>query len=211
MTRNRGFTLLEILVALFIFTILSLILTGALHNVLNAVSGTEGKAERLRQLQIALLMMSRDVSQAINRPVLNASGKMEAAFIGAADGFAFTQAGIAFTETMHSGLQRKAYRVQEEKLERLTWAVLDQAPTTKPHQRVILTDATDVHFQYLDKKGLFSDEWPLANDQSQPLPRAVRVYLTIAKWGSMSQLYVIAAQGIQQQPAKPESQEEKPL
>jgi type II secretion system protein J len=70
MVRRAGFTLLEILIALFIFTIVSMILVSALHNVLNNQAATEKKAHQLAKLQIAMLLMSRDIEQTIrtNKP-----------------------------------------------------------------------------------------------------------------------------------------------
>lgn len=40
----NGFTLLEVLIALFVFTILSVMLMSALHNIINYVAGTEKSA-----------------------------------------------------------------------------------------------------------------------------------------------------------------------
>lgn len=194
--RMKGFTLLEILIALFIFSILSLMLVSGLRTVINAQSGTEQKAQQLRKVQIALLMMSRDIEQAVSRPVMNASGKEEAAFIGKPRTFIFTHAGFANPTgaLARSTLQRAGYLWNEESLYRETWQVLDQAPQSKVHRRSLLTNVTEAHFQYLDKNGRYRDNWPLEGENDQPLPRAVKVYLTLAQWGTMSQVYLIAAQ-----------------
>ena len=124
--KTAGFTLLEILIALFIFTILSLILAAALHNVIDVSVGTARNAERLRTTQIALLMMSRDIEQVVNRPVLDATGKEEAAFIGKPTYFTLTRAGFANPTgiALQSTLQRTGYYWQQDSLWRNTWAVL---------------------------------------------------------------------------------------
>lgn len=209
---TEGFTLLEILIALFIFTILSTIMAAALRSVINSQSGTEKKAERLRQLQMAVLMLSRDIEQAVNRPILSALGKEEAAFIGTPRNFIFTHAGFANLTSYHarSTLQRTEYSWNEDTLSRLTWPVLDQAPQTKAHTKQLLTNVSDVHFEYLTNSGRFSDHWPLDNDDSQPLPRAIRIYVTISQWGKLSQLYIIAAQSSKNvQLTKPEPTDDK--
>ena len=120
----RGFTLLEILIALFIFSIISLMLVVALRTVINAQSGTEGKAEHLRTLQMALLIMSRDIEQAVDRPIVNANGKEEAAFIGKPTSFQFTHGGFAnpYGSLAHSTLQRTGYSWDKNILSRLTLA-----------------------------------------------------------------------------------------
>ncbi len=196
---NKGFTLLEILIALFIFTVISMILVSSLRSVMDSVSLTENKADRLRRLQIALLVMSRDIEQAINRPVMNTSGKVEAAFVGTEHGFTFTHTGFANPThaLVRSNMQRTAYQWQDEAMSRITWDVLDQAPKSQSHARSILTGVTEEHFEYLDKNGRFYNEWPLHGQDrqdSQPLPRAVRVYLTLANEGTLTQLYVIPVQ-----------------
>lgn len=210
---QRGFTLMEILIALFIFTILSFLMVAALRTVINAQSGSEDKAERLRRLQMALLIMSRDIEQTVDRPVVNSSGKEEVAFIGGPKGFELTHAGFANPTGVlaRSTLQRTGYSWNEDTLYRLTWPVLDQTPETKMSKRRLLTDVVEAHFQYLDKEGRFRDAWPLESDTKQPLPRAIRVYLTIAQWGQMSQLYLIPAQSTKNIQLPPKKDEKRQL
>ena len=191
-----GFTLLEILIALFIFSIISMILVGALRRVIDAQAGTEQHAARLRQLQFAFLILSRNLEQMVNRPVLNASGQEEPAFLGTPTRFVFTHGGFAnVTNTsIHSTLERTAYVWTDSALWRLTWEAIDQAPASLPHWRKILTDVSFARFQYLDQEGHFVDHWPIEEDINQFLPRAVRVQFTFSKWGKISQLYVIPIQ-----------------
>src|SRR5579862_9001716 len=96
MNKNKhGFTLLEILIALFIFSIVSMIMVGALHTVFNSQSTTAKHAAALTKLQIAFLLMSHDLEQTINRPITNAKGIVEAPFVGTHDTVTFTHAGAA--------------------------------------------------------------------------------------------------------------------
>jgi general secretion pathway protein J len=192
--KAAGFTLLEILIALFIFTVLSMMLASTLHNVINLQSHVEANATRLRKLQIGLLIFSRDIQQAVNRPVLNSFGKEENAFIGTPQSFTFTHAGVATQAGDSTGagiqstLQRTRYMWSSHVLWRMTWETLDQTPESRPHSRSLLADVTDVHFQYLDKEGHFLNRW----QEKQQLPRAIRLFLTISNWGKLSQLYVIS-------------------
>lgn len=205
---NRGFTLLEILIALFIFSILSVMLASALRVVINAQAGSEKSAERLRQLQMALLVFSRDVEQTVNRPIVDAAGKEEMAFLGSPRSFTFTRAGFANPAgaVLRSSLQRSRYYWDEDALWRMSWKALDQPPQSQPVFRRLLSDVTEARFQYLDKDGRFHDQWPLEGESDQPLPRAVRISLTLSSWGKMSQLYVISAQSSKAQPAPPAPQ-----
>ena len=195
--KKSGFTLLEILIALFIFSIVSLILAGALRTVINAQSGTAKNAERLRQTQVALMMFSRDVEQALNRPILNSAGKEEPAFMGDKNSVSFTHTGAANPEgtALRSSLSRSGYVWHDNALYRVTWNALDLPPDAKPHERKLLEGVSELTFQYLDGEHHFQNDWPSSSGKSaDPLPRAVKMELTISHWGKMSQLYVIPAE-----------------
>lgn len=200
--RERGFTLLEILIALFIFSIVSLMLAGGLRTVIDAQSRTEAKAERLRSLQMVLLILSRDLEQAVNRPITNAVGKEEAAFIGGPQSVVFTHTGQANPTGMlaRSSLQRSEYRFSEQVLWRRTWPALDQASQTTAHNRQMLAVSSG-SFKYLDKEGRYHDEWSASGNDEAPLPRAVKVTLTLPQWGSISQLYVLPVELAKSAPA----------
>jgi general secretion pathway protein J len=196
--KSSGFTLLEILIALFIFAILALLLSSALHNVIGIQSRTEQNADRLHDTQIALLMMSRDITQAINRPVFTAGGGQEAAFVGKPTSFTFTHAGVsnANGKVLRSTLQRVRYFIDGTTLWRYTWAALDQAPQSAPLKRALLTNIESASFEYLDSKKVFRHEWPAQDGTRELLPRAVRINFVIKGWGKLSQLYVIPAEPV---------------
>ncbi|MFZ2315921.1 MAG: type II secretion system minor pseudopilin GspJ, partial [Gammaproteobacteria bacterium] len=206
---TKGFTLLEILIALFIFTILSMILVSALHNIIGISSRTERNAEQLRKLQMTLLMVSRDVEQTVDRPIINADGKEEEAFIGTPRGFTLTHTGLANPSgLLRSTLQRTGYQWRDQALWRITWPVVDQAPQTKAHERRLL-GVEKMSFEYLDKNGRFQPNWPAIGQGQEVLPKAVRVTLTITTWGNLSQLYIIPAQSLKAEMNAPTQKESK--
>lgn len=210
--KNNGFTLLEILIALFIFSILSLMMAGALHTVINAQSGAERSAARIREMQLAFVRMGRDIEQIVNRPVKNANDQDASAFYGTPRGFAFTHSGMSGEGGLHQVLQRAQYIVGKEGLWRMAWDVLDQtAKSPALSQRKVLNDVTSARFEYLDEKAVFHKEWPV-NNSGQILPRAVRITLTIQDWGTIQQTYVIPAETPKAAGTKPAATpgEEKP-
>lgn len=196
-SRPRGFTLLEILIALFIFTIVAVIMTRALHTVLNSQDATEKHAARLTELQIATLLLSLDLEQTIDRPVINAKGTLEPSFSGDHSHIVFTHGGLADPtgQAQRSTLQRTAYFIENKNFIRQVWPVLDQVQTTKPLRRNLLTSVHQGYFEFLDDKNVFHNSWPPSEQtKSQPPPRAVRITLTLTDWGKITQTYVIAGQ-----------------
>lgn len=190
-----GFTLLEILIALLIFTIVSVIMTQALHTVFTSQSRTEERAAALARLQIAMLLISRDIEQTINRPVSNAAGVSEG-LIGSTHALTFTHTGFTnpLAAEQRSTLQRVRYQLSDGNLVRLTWPVLDQTTSTIPTQRKLLSGVVDLVFTYLDEQGHFEQNWNAGGQNIASLPRAVRITLTLKNWGTLSQLYLIPGQ-----------------
>lgn len=196
--KQFGFTLIEILIALFIFTIVSIILVTALHNIFNYQAETEKQAERLNKLQFALLFISHDIEQIINRPILNSDGAEEGALIGARQSLVLTHAGFSNPlGTLHrSTLQRSGYVLKDGNLIRETWDSIDQGANAPVHSRKLLDDVTDLQFEYLNDKMKFQTTWRVEG-QTQPntaLPRAIRISLTLKKWGKLTQLYLMPGQ-----------------
>lgn len=196
--KTSGFTLLEIIIALFIFSIVSIIMSSALHNTLNHQAAMEKNSERLSKLQIALLMMSRDIEQTIYRPIANAAGTSEG-YTGTPQVVTFVHTGLSnpLGQARRSTLQRVRYQFSEHRLVRETWLVLDPAKNNTPQSRTLLDDVTDLSFEYLDSKGHFQKVWPPLEQQSALLPRAVRVTLVMKNWGKIHQIYVIVGQPLE--------------
>jgi general secretion pathway protein J len=196
MLRNKGFTLLEILIALFVFSIISLIMVSALHTALNTQTVTEKNAERFSQLEITFNLVSRDMEQIIDRPIVNAKGSTEAALIGTSTDISFTHAGLAnpFGELTRSTLQRTHYFLSKSTLIRESWPELDRTTKTISSQRELVNDIVDLRFQYLDQEGKFQHVWPPQGQTQVSMPKAIRIELTFKNHDKMSQLYLIPGQ-----------------
>ena len=203
LNNQRGFTLLEIIVALFIFSLVSVIAVTGLHSVLSSQSAAEKKAERLASLQTALLLLSRDVSQTINRPATNPSGQPDG-FIGTDKMMIFTHAGFDNPDgqLQRSTLQRIQYQYTHDTLTRSTLPVLDLVVAIKPDSRELLDQISALRFEYLDHKNHFQTRWPPPDQPSALLPLAVRITMTLRDWGTLQQLYLIAGQPLEK-PGQP--------
>ena len=82
-TRMRGFTLIEILVALAIFALMAVMLFGGFIAVSNQVDWSRARAARLQQIQTAMLYLARDFSQLQPRPVRSELGDFKEAALSA--------------------------------------------------------------------------------------------------------------------------------
>lgn len=189
---QTGFTLIEILISLFIFTILSLIMAHAMHTVFTTQTRTHENAETLAALQFALSLFSQDIQQAVDRPIINAKSTSENAFLGSATQVTFTRAGWANPDGQfaRSTLQRTGYLFEKNNFTRQTWPALDQTEKTLVNQRILLSNIEDLHFEYLDMQNHFQTTWP-ADLTKKGLPKGIKLFITLKNGGSINQFYVI--------------------
>ena len=186
-TYSRGFTLLELLISLVIFSLIAAMAYSGLNNVLIARSQTEAKVQQLYKLQMALTMMERDVEQVVDRPIRDEYGDEKPAFVGNEYGdylLEFTHTGwLNPLSSPRSNLQRVAYSIKEEKLIRTIWYALDRAQDSEHFDTVLLDDVKNLEFhgemqrafgeylddvknlefRYLDPNGEWQRSWPPQN------------------------------------------------
>ncbi len=196
MRKSAGFTLLEILVALFIFTIVSMLLMGGLHTVMTAAQRVEVSAEEIANLQMAFLRLSRDIEVTLNRPITNEHGKVEWSLQGDTIHFDVTHAGVGMAADYEpvSTIERTRYAFHDGQLTRATYPVLDRIPKKEPQEEALLTGLKAVRFDYIDAKGQLQQKWPVPGKNPKQVPRGVKITVTYSMRGSVSQTYVIAAQ-----------------
>lgn len=167
----RGFTLLEIMVALAVFAVLSVMAISIFSTILSNRDHINNRLAELGQLQMAIVMLERDVNQIIDRPIIGSFGNAEHALQADGSTITFTRAGFInpMGAMQRSTLQRVSYHLSGKNLVRTTWDVLDQAPNSKGSERIILPNVSQLSFQFIDKIGKLHDGWPPA---STPSPAA---------------------------------------
>ena len=217
--RQRGFTLLEVLVAIAIFAMISAMAYSGLANVLRANEHIEKERAAWRELALLYLRMEEDISQMRPRTIRTAYGvtslpalqaqPTDSRALGAPE-IEFTRGGIFLpvldeTQTpqtpsqvkrpVRSDLQRVAYRLNEGVLSRLTWPDLDRSPASQPRETVVLKDVTEFQLRYYVPKAGWVDSWPMIGTNKPPnltdLPSGVEVRLVLKSRGEFKRLFLI--------------------
>jgi len=180
-----------------IFVLLAVMSYGGLRTVLNAQESFDHHSDRLSDLQMVFVLLTRDIEQAINRPVRDTYGDPVAALLGDLDGIELTRAGWRNPGgLLRSQLQRVAWRLVDRQLSRASWAVLDRGPDTTVVESVMLDDVTSISFRYLSAQGEWSSEWPLPDQKfkDQALPQAVEIKFELEDWGDVTRLFRITTE-----------------
>jgi general secretion pathway protein J len=194
---NRGFTLLELLVAVAIFAIIAALAYGSLNALTAQRDQSDRVLDRLAELQRGIGILSRDFQQIRGRPVSGPYGGEPLPALLALDGeFAvqLTRGGVRNPlQRPRSTLERVAYRVEEDGLVRYRWPVLDQAQDSKPLRTVLLRDVERLELRFLAEDGQWVQDWPPPDTGAglplYDIPRAVEVGLDLADWGRITRLY----------------------
>jgi general secretion pathway protein J len=198
---SRGFTLIEIMVAVAIFAVMSVIAWSALGRSLSNAEMLTERMDRLQAIQRTIRYLSADLAQASPRPVRNELGDtMLPAMLSSLSGdFALelTHGGWGNPAGLpRSTQQRSAYRIEDGELVRYHWNVLDRTYSNEPVATVLLDEVSSLLFRFYDDNGEVSEVWPPSGAVGvagiRMRPRAVELILTLEDEGEITRLLEIS-------------------
>ena len=142
---GTGFTLLELVVVMAIFAVLSVMAYGGLANILTARTQVAQSLERTAALQKGYLRLRNDFQQLRARPARDNYGTPQPALQADRGVVEFTRGGWRNPLALpRSALERVAYRLEDGRLLRSSWRVLDRATNSEPVEVAVLDQVEDV-------------------------------------------------------------------
>jgi len=196
---QNGFTLLELLIAISIFSALSVMAYGGLKTVLDNKAANEVIANRIAASQLVMLRLGNDFRQTVNRSVRDGFGAAVATMLTQEVGnseLEWTRAGYSNPANLkRSNLQRVAYKLDENKLIRVTWPVLDRAQGAENSEIIMLSEIESLEWRFNDQANNWESNWPpaavVAANGMDSLPRAVELTITFSDLGVFRRLFLI--------------------
>jgi general secretion pathway protein J len=200
MRAKRGFTLVELLVALFITAILFAIGYGAINQAIDNREALLSRQKRLVDVQRTFRTFVQDFAQLAPRPARDALGAKEPALkSGAPNGVlvTLTRAGWANPAgVQRPSLQRVSYTLAEGRLRREALPVLDAAAGVTPRGRELLDGVKTLTLRYW-VDGTWVAAWPPPNGMTvtqaeRARPLAVEITLDLDDWGKLLRIVEVA-------------------
>ena len=208
--RQQGFTLLEVLVAIAVFAMLSLSANQVLNNVMRSDAQSKEHNQRLQAIQRTMIMMDNDFRQIVARKYRVDAEKPSDKILqvgeylldSSSEGIMFVRGGWQNPQAMfpRGDITRVGYRIIDDKLERLWFRYPDTVVGAKPLVRVLLTGVTDLKFEfYYDKQ--WHNKWDKANS----LPLGIKVMMTLKNLGEIERIYLLPASALTTNETEPEA------
>jgi general secretion pathway protein J len=173
--RTRGFTLIELMSALLILSLLALMSFRGLGAVLDSRDHVRQETEKWRRVSVFFARFQRDVQLSAPRPILAGAGRLEFSRLAAADGI--------------DAPRRVGYRLNESReIELLLWPTLDAAPDLEPTIYPLLSAVAKFQLEYLGSDLAWGSAWP-RTERDPPLPQAVRLRVVLASGEELMRVF----------------------
>ncbi|MFK0089233.1 type II secretion system minor pseudopilin GspJ [Pseudomonas sp. NPDC090755] len=188
---QRGFTLLEVLIAMALFSLLGLACYQLLERVLHSEQRIAVHETRLREVQRALGIFERDLTQAIAYPLSDAPSRQ--ALIGQTDNMRLVRGGwsnplqqrrsevLEVSHSWHDGTWLRQYRSLPGR----------ELQTPQAHLQRLLEGIRLKRLRYIDGKGRIHDAWPVVSSPLS-LPQAVVLELDVPGFPDLRRVILLS-------------------
>lgn len=190
---QAGFTLVEVVVALVIFALISVTCFRGLMFILDYVERDRAYYQDQSQLQRAWSILLQDFLHMRPRTDRDRLGGVTRAYQTDFGDYLLimTRGGMPSITGSESGLQRIAYSVDEEgQFLRWTWPGIDLYDDVEPTSQVLFSGVSSVQFQQLNSSNEYEPNWPPLNEQTaaDALPRMIKLVLQMQDGSEVERL-----------------------
>lgn len=190
----RGFTLLEVLVAITIFSIMSIVALTGIKSIMDSQALTDEVVNRIKLLQKTFFYLEQDIRFTVERNIRNEFGDPVPALVASntgTQGLAMTRMGVSNPQGLQrSSLIRVRYLIKDNTLVRSRYRVLDGASDTDILNRKLINQLEELEFRFLQANNEWTDNWPPINPIANQtvLPRAIEIVISHETMGKITRI-----------------------
>lgn len=176
--RIEGFTLVEIMVAISVFAIISVASYASINGVLNARDVIEEKQARLLSLQRVHSLLKNDFRYAVKRAIRDEFGDLQNPML-IENGDNLLSLTTLYPDQNNQGkLSRVEWTLQDNILWRNEYLVLDRSVEAKKNARSVMENIEEVtiyHYVFEDDRVQRKTNW----DDEDSLPLAIEIEVSL--------------------------------
>jgi general secretion pathway protein J len=190
-THESGFTLVELMISLFIFGMLAAAGVGLLSYSTQAQAVTAQRLEDVAAERRLTAILTNDLAQAVPRVSRDLTGALEPAFRGGQGPvlLRYVRAGLSNSaEANRSGIQRVEWRIDKGQLFRTSRSLVDGAAEADP---IIMADNVERVALRFRNEGNWQSDW--APSDPFELPEAVELIITHKGGAPLTRLFLTGA------------------
>jgi len=194
--KKTGFTLLEVIIAIALFSMISLSSFTIFNTVIKSDESSKTRTARINELQRGFLLIERDLLQIAKRSVrLNGEAPTNDFLHTDSNSFSNSENTLAFVRhgwtnpglmLPRSSMQSVAYQLNEETFERLHFNFVDAVQGQEPKVRKLISNVEALSFEFF-----YDDEWQ-SKIKDKVLPQAIAVELTTKDYGLLRKVFLVA-------------------
>ena len=161
LNKNKGFTLIEVLVSIVILSIIAVVSTNFLQSSIDAREESSNKLQDLKEFNIASSIVRRDMRQILNVPIRDYFGNnLKGNFVAdrASNSLIFTT--LVNSSFSTSKVRRVEYLLIDDSLIRRQYFADNPYSYEEFFETNLLDDINDIEFSYLNNSKWYS-EWPI--------------------------------------------------
>jgi general secretion pathway protein J len=189
----RGFTLIEILIALIIFVIIASMTTASLHSIIQQHEILEQHSIALRDKSYAVAQLQQDAKKIIAQAVFQNDGKLLPAFEVMPKSLSFT----ILSKSLNPSLLRIHYFLDKNSFIREVFAINNKQIDRLLDRTALFKDVESIEWGYLSYGQGFTSNWPPgaltlnASGARILIPRAIKINMNLLHQGNLNLLLVI--------------------
>lgn len=198
--RALGFTLMEVMVALFIMALIALLASQAFNTASSGAAATREAMDRLAAIDRTMVLIETDLRNAIPKVLKQRFGEsLPPLYVAQSDDYWLTVMRGGMANPLYQRRTeevRVGYRYIEETIWRDTWYNPAETEQDDARQQKLLEGVTDILVRVLPPNassiaaGPWLDAWP-ANAGAVELPLAIELTLTLEDMGEIKRLFML--------------------
>ena len=195
-SKDKGFTLLEVLIAIAIFSMISMSSFSIFNTVIKSNESSKTRTDRVNELQRGFLLIERDLLQIAKRSIrLNGEEPQEDFLYTDSNSFSDSESTLAFVRhgwtnpgllLPRSNMQSVAYQLNDGTFERLHFNFVDAIQGQEPKIRKLITGIEELNFEFF-----YGKKWQ-DKITKKSLPRAIAVEFMTKDYGLIRREFLVA-------------------